>query len=97
MYLFAVGVAFLLGVVFRDGDGVSFLPTVLLTTPWFFVPAVVPPPHWLFAALTALYDFPIFLISASLNVLLGSLVCRRFSSKNSLGIPSITSPPSSTE
>ena len=66
IYIFAVVGSFIFGLIFKDPDGVSFVPTALLTIPWFFLAMATP--HWLFAALTAFYDLPLFLVSALLNL-----------------------------
>jgi hypothetical protein len=63
-----VGAAFLFGLLMKEEHGVSFIPTVLLTLPWFYVLPYIAEPLRLFTVLTAYYDLPLFAISAFLNV-----------------------------
>jgi hypothetical protein len=70
VYTLAVVVTFLVGLTFasKNSDGWTFLPCVLLTLPWWQILAMLPTPQWLFAALTAFYDLPLFALSALLNL-----------------------------
>lgn len=77
LYFAAVAVAFVFGLAEKDADGVSFIPTIIITLPWFFVPSIASFPDWLFSFLTAFYDLPLFLFSALLNVGIAKLI-RRF-------------------
>jgi hypothetical protein len=84
IYLSAVTVAFVVGILFatKDSEGVSFLPTLLLTLPWFFVIAkLVEQPQWLFSTFIAFYDLPIFLFSAFLNIAVAGVI-RRLLARN---------------
>jgi hypothetical protein len=53
----------------RDEQGVSFLPTIVLTLPWFYVLAFLAEKFRFIAAMSSLYGLPLFSISALLNVL----------------------------
>jgi hypothetical protein len=79
IYLSAVVITFISGVTEGDSDGVSFVPTMVLTFPWSFFSF----PNWLLPALIAVYDLPQFLFSALLNVCLADLIRRRFHTTNS--------------
>ena len=81
VYIVAVSVAFAFGVAESDTEGVSFLPAALLTSPWFFIPESMHLPEGLFSALTAFYDFPLFLVSALLNIVVVYRIRRFFLSK----------------
>jgi len=70
VYLAAVVIAFLVGVIFasKTSEGWTFLPAILITLPWWQILANLPTPHWLFTGLTAFYDLPLFALSALLNL-----------------------------
>ncbi|NYF51367.1 hypothetical protein HDF12_001732 [Edaphobacter lichenicola] len=70
------------GLAVKDADGVSFIPTIIVTLPWFFISSIDSLPHWLFSFLTAFYDLPLFFLSALLNICFAELV-RRFYIPNS--------------
>jgi hypothetical protein len=89
IYLLAVIAAFAFGLAEKDSAGVSFIPTVLLTLPWFFVSAISSLPRWLFSALTAFYDLPLFSVSALLNICFAELVRRFFALKREEKPPSL--------
>jgi hypothetical protein len=67
-------IAFSLGWAKRDSDGVSFVPTLVLTFPWSFAMSQVPWPSKVFATLTAFYDLPLFSLSALLNILAAKML-----------------------
>jgi hypothetical protein len=75
IYISAVIATFIFGLIKKDPDGVSFIPTIVVTLPWFFAPMDWIP-HWAFSALTAFYDLPLFLLSAFLNLCIADLLCR---------------------
>jgi len=52
----------------KEEHGVSFLPAVLLTLPWFYVLPYIAELLRLFPLLTAYYDLPLFATAAFLNV-----------------------------
>jgi hypothetical protein len=76
LYLLAVILAFVVGVVTKDDHGVSFIPTAILTLPFSFLCTVLPLPDWIFSGVTAFYDLPLFLASALLNICLAELIRR---------------------
>ena len=70
VYTLAVVVTFLVGLTFasKNSEGWTFVPCLLLTLPCSQILAMLPTPQWLFAALTAFYDLPLFALSALLNL-----------------------------
>jgi hypothetical protein len=88
IYLFSVGAAFLFGLLFKDDHGVSFMPVLVLTSPWTHVMTKIARSLWLFPALTAYYDLPLFAISAFLNVSIAEGL-RRLRTRASEGFVSI--------
>src|ERR1700756_5245549 len=70
VYKLAVVVAFIVGLIleYKNSAGWTFLPALLWTLPWSQILAMLPTPQWLFTALTAFYDLPLFALSALLNL-----------------------------
>jgi hypothetical protein len=64
IYLLFVAAAFLFGLLMKEEHGVSFIPAVLLTLPWFYVLPCIAELLRLFPVLTAYYDLPLFATSA---------------------------------
>ena len=90
IYLFSVAAAFIFGLLLKDDHGVSFLPTAMLTLPWFYILPVIAERLGLFSALTAYYDLPLFVFSAFLNVGIAAAI-RRLRKKTSRSLTSIAS------
>ena len=61
----------------RTGDW-TFLPTCMLTLPWFQIAVIEGVPDRLSRALTAFYDLPLFALSAFLNLLVAGGVRKLF-------------------
>ena len=80
IYLLAVALTFLLGIATSSPHSGSwtFLPTCLLTLPWFQIAVIEGVPDRLSRTLTAFYDLPLFAISAFLNLLVAGGVRKLF-------------------
>ncbi len=68
VYLLLVTITFVVGRLHLDAEGVSFIPSFLLTLPWSFILSSIHLPTMFFSALTAFYDLPLFMLSAALNI-----------------------------
>ncbi len=80
IYLLAVALTFLLGIATSSPHSGSwtFLPTCLLTLPWFPIAVIEGVPERVSKELTAFYDLPLFALSAFLNLLVAAGVRRLF-------------------
>jgi hypothetical protein len=56
---------FVLGFMTKDEHGVSFVPTALLTLPWWYFLIFIAERVGLVSPLTGFYDLPLFAISAA--------------------------------
>ena len=75
VYAGAVLLAFAIGCIKDDGSGVAFIPTMVLTLPWWLGAFLMPRP--MLSVVSTFHDAPLFVSALLLNITLAALVRSR--------------------